>query len=41
MENKENESEEKQGFMQGWGLIALIIFGTIGGLVGLKALLGW
>lgn len=41
MENNNKESEEKQGFMQGWGLIALIIFGTIGGLVGLKALLGW
>ena len=40
MENKENESSEKRGFLQGWGLLVLIIGGTIGLLVGIKAMFG-
>jgi hypothetical protein len=35
------ENEPKGNFLQGWGLIVLIIGGTIGALVGLKVLLGW
>lgn len=41
MENKENGSDEKNGFMQGGGLILLIIIGTTVLLVGIKALFGW
>lgn len=37
MENNENTSNEKSGFMQGWGFILLIIGGVIGALVALKS----
>jgi hypothetical protein len=38
MINKENESGENGGFMQGGGFIALIIIGTTAILLGVKAL---
>ena len=40
MENKENGSEEKKGFMQGGGFILFIILGTIAVLIGIKVVFG-
>ncbi len=40
MENLENESNEKKGFLKGWGLLVLIIGGTIGLLMGVKIVFG-
>jgi hypothetical protein len=38
--NKQNTPEEKSGFMQGWGLIILIIAIVIAGLAALKFVIG-
>lgn len=36
----ENESNEKKGFLKGWGFLILIIGGTIGLLMGIKTIFG-
>lgn len=40
MEIKENDSQEKGGFMQGWGFIVVMITVVIAVLVGIKLLIG-
>lgn len=40
MEIKENDPQEKGGFMQGWGFIVVMITVVIAVLVGIKLLIG-
>lgn len=39
MKNQENKSTKKDGFLQGWGFVILIITGVTFALIGIKILM--